>query len=232
LNFYHCTSDIFAKSILENGLGKINPIFDYKLLDLLSFLFDLAKNGLTENEGFEKLKLTTQMMINQEIKFVDEKEFKTDVLNFKHDGVFLTLGDRAAITHSHYNKYGSEILNRIMQIQSLLNENNISTNIPKQLNPLKIEELIDYKPKPIFIKIKKIDSRYLLDNRDIPMFGAIKKIEEELKTTSENVRFGYKQTTVFKYTKPINRSDLVVYELDYDGHPIDEDFVYYLTEIK
>ncbi|MGB3345418.1 MAG: hypothetical protein WBA61_16025 [Aequorivita sp.] len=232
MTFYHCTSDIFAKSILENGLGKINPIFDYKFLDLLSYLFDLAKKTLTENEGFRKLKFTTELMINQEIKFVDEKEFKTDVLNFKHDGIFLTLGDRAAITHSHYNKYGSEVLNRIMQIQSLINENDISSNIPKELNPLKIEELINYKPKPIFIKIKKLDSKYLLNNRNIPMYGAIEKIEEQLKTTSENVRFSYKNSTVFKYTKPINNRDLVVYELDYDGHPIDEDFVYYLTEIK
>ena len=64
------------------------------------------------------------------------------------------------------------------------------------------------------------------------MFGAMEKIEEMLKTTSENVSFSYKQTTVFKYIKPIEKKDIVVYELEYDGHPIDENFEYYLTEIK
>ena len=230
--FYHCTSDIFAKSILENGLGKINPIFDYKLLELLNYLFKLTGKKLTENVDFEKLKFTTELMINQEIKYVDEEEFKTDVLNFKHDGVFLTLGDRAAITHSHYNKFGSEILNRIMQIQDILLENNIEINIPESINPLKIESLVNYQPKPIFIKIKNIDSRFLLNKRDIPMFGAIEKIQEQLKSTSENVSFSFKQTTVFKYIKPIEKKDMTVYELEYDGHPIDENFEYYLTEIK
>jgi len=232
LIFYHCTSDIFAKSILENGLGKINPIFDYKFLELLSYLFKLSEKELKENVEFEKLKFTTELMINQEIKYVDKEEFKTDVLNFKHDGVFLTLGYRAAITHSHYNKYGSEILNRIMQIQNILIKNDVEINIPERINPLKIEKLVNYKPKPIFIKVKKIDSRYLLNKRDIPMFGAIEKIQEQLKITSENVSFGFKQTTVFKYIKPIEKKDMTVYELDYDGHPIDENFEYYLTEIK
>ncbi|TXD80893.1 hypothetical protein ESY86_19785 [Subsaximicrobium wynnwilliamsii] len=201
-------------------------------LDLLNYLFDLSKYELSNNENFKKLTFTTKLMINQEIKSVDEEIYKTDTLNFKHNGVFLTLGDRAAITHSHYNKYGSEILNRIMQIQDLLIENNIETNIPEKINPLKIEELVNYEPKPIFIKIKRIDYRYLLNKRDIPMFEAMEKIEEQLKTTSENVSFSFKQTTVFKYIKPIEKKDLVVYELEYDGHPIDENFEYYLTEIK
>ena len=230
--FYHCTSDIFTKSILKNGLGKINPVFDYKLLELLSHLFKISEKNLIDKERFENLRFTTELMINQEIKFVDKEEFNTDVLNFKHDGVFLTLGDRAAIAHSHYTKYGSEILNRIMQIQRLLIENNIATNIPKELNPLEIEKLINYEPKPIFIKVKNIDSRFLLNSRDIPMFGAIEKIKEKLKTTSEEVSFSYKQTTVFKYIKPIERKDFDVYELDYEGHPVDEDFEYYLSEIK
>ena len=119
-----------------------------------------------------------------------------------------------------------------MQIQDLLIENNIETNIPKKINPMKIETLVNYEPKPIFIKIKKIDYRYLLNKRDIPMFGAMEKIEEQLKTTSENVSFSFKQTTVFKYIKPLEKKDIVVYELEYDGHPIDENFEYYLTEIK
>lgn len=231
LIYYHCTSDIFLKSILKNGLGKINPNFDLKLLELLGFLFEIAKNKMND-ENFESLAFSTELMINQEIKYVDKEVYGVEVLNFKHDGVFLTLGDRAAITHSHHTKYGSEILTRVMLILNQLREKGIEVSIPDELNLIDVESLLNHKPKPIFIKVLAIDDTYLYNQHDRPLVGTMRFIEEKLKTTSDKVKFAFNNTSVYKYIKPIAIQDIEVYSLEYDGHPVDDDFEYYLTKIN
>ena len=232
LNFYHCTSDIFLESIKKNGLGKINPNFDLKLLELLKFVYKFSKKNIPNNESLNKLDFTTNLMINQEIKYVEESKYKTDVLNFKHNGLFVTLGDLAAITHSHYNKFGSEVLNRIMEILNILYEQNVKIEIPKEIDNFKVQNLLNIEPKPIFIKIKNLDYDYLFNKYDIRMGIALKEIENKLKTTEPKVAFHFKQTTVFKYVKEIPINDYELFYLEYDGHPIDKDFEYHLTLIK
>jgi hypothetical protein len=229
--YFHCTSDVFLKSILKNGLGKINPNIDYKLLSLLSYLFEIAKKELPKDK-IESLLFTTQLMVNQEIKYVDKKIYGVEVLNFKHDGVFLTLGDRAAITHSHHTKYGSEILTRIIQILTLIQKEGIEFNIPDELNLIELEQIVKHKPKPIFIKVQNINDYYLYNQHDKHLFGTMRFIEEKLKITSENVKFRFNNTSVFKYVRPIPPNDIEVYYLDYDGHPTDDDFEYYLERVK
>lgn len=232
LEFYHCTSDIFLDSIKKNGLGKINPNFDLNLLELLSYVHRVANENLPNNETLKNLDFTTQLMINQEIRKVDKEIYNVDILNFKHDGLFLSLGDLAAITHSHYNKYGSEILNRIMQIITVLVNNEIDFRIPPNIDKLNILSLVNKTPKPIFIRIKNLDYNFLFNDRDIPMGIMMAKIENELKTTSEKVLFHYKQTTVFKYIINIDQENFEAFYLEYDGHPTDKDFEYYLTSVK
>ncbi|WP_298152221.1 hypothetical protein [Flavobacterium sp.] len=231
LTYYHCTSDIFLDSILENGLGKINPNFDLKLLDLLNFVFEIAKIEMND-ETFESLAFSTELMINQEIKYVDKSIYGVDVLNFKHDGVFLSLGDRAAITHSHHTKYGSEILTRVMLIVNQLRQKGVRVCIPAELNQIDVESLLLHKPKPIFIKVLAVDDKYLYNQHDRPLAGTMRFIEEKLKTTSDKVKFAFNNTSVYKYIKPILVKNIEVYYLDYDGHPIDDDFEYYLTRIN
>lgn len=232
LEFYHCTSDIFLDSIKKNGLGKINPNFDLKLLDLLTYVFKIGQEKLADNNIFNNLVFSTQLMINQEIKKVDKEKYGIDILNFKHDGVFVTLGDRAAITHSHYNKYGSEILSTVMKIITILKINSIEFSIPKSIDMLNVLELLDINPKPILIKIKHLDYDYLFNKRDVPMGIMMYNIENKLKYTSEKVIFSFKQTSVFKYVKEINLQDCEIYYLEYDGHPTDEDFEYFLSIIR
>lgn len=232
LEFYHCTSDIFLDSIKKNGLGNINPNFDLNLLELLSYIHEVANENLPNNENLKNLDFTTQLMINQEIRKVDKKIYNVDVLNFKHDGLFLSLGDLAAITHSHYNKYGSEILNRVMQIIKLLYDNKIDFTIPEAIDKLNVLDLLDKTPMPVFIKINNLDYDFLFNDRDIPMGIMMEKIENKLKTTSDKVLFHFKQTTVFKYIKTVHPENFQAYFLEYDGHPTDSDFEYYLTSIK
>lgn len=232
LEFYHCTSDIFLDSIKKNGLGKINPNFDLNLLELLSYVDRIANENLPNNESLKSLDFTTQLMINQEIRKVDKEIYNVDILNFKHDGLFLSLGDLAAITHSYYNKYGSEILNRIMQIIKLLDDNEIDFTIPQTIDKLDILSLINKTPKPIFIKIKSLDYNFLFNDRDIPMGIVMEKIENKLKATSEKVLFHFKQTTVFKYIKTVDQENFEAYYIEYEGHPTDSNFEYYLTSVK
>lgn len=232
LEFYHCTSDVFLESIKKYGLGKVNPSYDLNLLELLEYVYKIANEKLPNNETLKNLEFSTQLMINQEIKKVDKEIYKVDTLNFKHDGLFLSLGHLAAISHSYYHKYGSEILSRIIQIIKLLDNNSVDISIPKEIDKLNILILKDKAPKPIFIKIKNLDYNYLFNHLDIPMGFTMSIIENDLKKSSEKVQFHFKQTTVFKYIKTINQNNFEAFYLEYDGHPIDSDFEYYLSSVE
>lgn len=50
--FYHGTSSLFLRSIKKNGLGGINPNIDYKLLELLRFLYELSESKLQDNNDY------------------------------------------------------------------------------------------------------------------------------------------------------------------------------------
>lgn len=233
LEFYHCTSDIFLDSIKKHGLGKINPNFDLNLLKLLRYLHQFSNENLPDNKALENLKFTTLLMINQEILHVDKKIYNVDILNFKHDGLFVSLGHLAAIIHLHCNKYGSEILTRIIAIIKILLENNIKIKIPKSIDNFDVLSLINKTPKSIFIKIKRLDYNFLYNNSDIPMQNSMLDLENLLSTAKdEKVISCFKQTTIFKYIKNIELDDLEISYIEYDGQPFDKDFEYYLTSVK
>lgn len=48
--FYHGTSSIYLRSIKKYGLGGINPNIDYKLFELLRFMYELSELHLLDCE--------------------------------------------------------------------------------------------------------------------------------------------------------------------------------------
>ena len=151
--YYHGTSTIFLDSIREMGLGAINPNIDYKNLDVLNYLFELAEVYLLTNNEYLKIRDTTTAIAKQTfLKVIDEKgnEF---LHNYVHDGIYVALSRARAAIYASSNKYGSEILERCIVLYKLLTDNKIEFQIPKEINLFHIENYLDYDPKPIIVEI-------------------------------------------------------------------------------
>jgi hypothetical protein len=229
--YYHGTSSIFLNSIKENGLGKINPNIDYKNLDVLIFLKNIAEENLMQNEGYLKLRDTTIAMANQTfLKLIDEKG-NLQTLNYKHDGIYVAITRQRAAIYSSLNKYGSEILERIINIYKLLKEMNIEFQIPEEINLFEIEKYIDCNPEPIIIEIIEIDDSNLEKEDGKTAEEALDFLRIEIPKMSEKTKFEFLQVCNFKIINPIEPKYLKFYKLEFEGHPIDKNFEFTLSKI-
>ena len=118
---YHGTSTLFLDEILRSGLGGINPIEDWGVLDCIRDLRDLAEQHA--GKWYIPLKYVTDVMCEQlEGRF-----------DWRHGSVYLTAFRNKAISYAIHNEYGSEIVSRCMALYKRLGDQVIFTD-NKDLN--------------------------------------------------------------------------------------------------
>lgn len=152
--FYHGTSTIFLDSILKNGLAGIDPIEQWKILELSKEVFTLCETHLANDKEFQLKFSTFKNMIEQS---------SNGNLNFQHGQTYITPSRQTAINYAISNKYGSELLTRtILFLKKLLDLelNYVKTDLYKKFP--KIFRLIESNPSPVLIEIKSINASDLL----------------------------------------------------------------------
>lgn len=231
MKFYHGTTSIFYDSIKQNGLGKINPIFDFKLIDVLDFLRKLADRHLETEKKYFTHKETTKAMCNQEYIEKELVNGKMKTFNFRHSLSHVSLSKERVVAHLVLNDYGSEILTRIILIHNLLKEKKIDFKIPPKLNKFNYEKYIDTEPTKIIIEILDIPNELLIHENGENGEFLLQKLKKIIYLLSKKERFYLLQRQNFEVTEPIAPRKLKFYELEYFGELEDSDFMYTLSRI-
>lgn len=229
--YYHGTSTIFLNSIKKYGLGTINPNIDLKNLEVLIYLKNVAERKLIKNFEYLKIRDTTIAMANQSKLAYKDINGNIEVLNFKHDGIYVSLSEITAARYSSINKYGSEILERIMLIYKLLLKNKIEFKIPSEINLFNIEKYLECNPEPIIIKISEIDDNNLEKEDGKTAIEALDFLRVEIPNMSEKMKFEFLQRCNFKLLSPIETKHLKFYELEFEGQPSENNFEIILSRI-
>jgi hypothetical protein len=131
IDLYHWTSSLFLDTIVQNGLGAINPVMEWNLLELSKEVYKLSE---------EFLKETTYFMISSDsFKRMAEQKPSTG-FNFQHGDTYLSASRYTAANYAINKRYGSEILTYTIDfLQQLLKLDipyviqNYLRNIPKYL---------------------------------------------------------------------------------------------------
>lgn len=226
---YHGTSNIFLPSILEHGLGKINPSYDFHYLETLKCLFELAEQNLMSVNEFRGIYDTTRAM-SMQAKLKLCIKGKDEIFNFRHDGIYLALSIKRAISYATVNKYGSEILSTSIILMDLLDKYTIDySNIGFAIDDfLKIREV---EAKPIILKILKYDENDL-DKEDGKTakegFDFLRVVTPTLGKSQKDRFFQYCN---FKMLKPISPKYIEIFEVEFDGRFGEEDFEYTLQKV-
>lgn len=228
--FYHGTSDIYLDSIIKNGLGGINPNIEFKHLETLKYLFELAEKHLLDNKRYLRLRDTTRAMtLQKSIQVTYNGQVET--LNFKHDGIYIALSEARAVSYASNNKYGSEIVTRSISLLTLLEQKGIDFNN----SDLAIDRFKEFKtrtPKPIIIKILEVNEDRL-DKEDgktaKESLDFLRKIYHNL---NEKEKFEFFQYCNFKILDPIPVDKLKFYSLEYESIFGKPDFKYKLTRFN
>ena len=113
IDLYHGTSTLFLDSIVENGLGGINPIAEWKILDLCKEVYGLSEQHLTETELFQKSAYSLKLMAEQT---------NNGGFNYQHGDCYLSPSMQTAARYAIDMEYGSEILSYTMMfLKELIN---------------------------------------------------------------------------------------------------------------
>ncbi|WP_156125312.1 hypothetical protein [Cellulophaga sp. Hel_I_12] len=231
-NYYHGTSSIFLNSIIENGLGGINPNFDFKNLDLLKYLSSRAEKDLMENQNYLNVRDATLAMANQTDLAVPMPNGKTFYFNYRHDGIYVALTREKGAIYACKNKYGSEILEYCIRIFKLIKEKDKFFELPKELNLFKIEQYLDYEQKPILIEINGVkDDELEMENGQMAP-EILNNLREIIPKLPKREKFERLQHINFKLLKPVPFERLKFYELEYESSPHFRDLDWTMTRIK
>ena len=230
--YYHGTSRIFLDSIIEFGLGGINPNIKYKNLDLLRFLTFEAEKKLRGNENYKLLRSSVLAMSHQTFMEVLIPNGRKILTNYRHDGIYIGMTIERGLIYACDNIYGSEILEHCIVLYTMLKQVDNNYSLPKELNLFKIEKYIEIEHKPILIEIVNVkdDEVETEDGKNGPEY--LRYLRNTLPTLNEkekDIKIAYSN---FKLLNPIYLDRMKFYDIEFEGKVGTKSFEMTLTEIK
>ncbi|MET4138127.1 hypothetical protein [Pedobacter sp. UYP1] len=226
-SYWHGTSTIFLESIRKTGLGAINPSRDWKLLELLAFLYNEIITLKINNEVFEIHRVSIAAAISQST--LDYGDIK---LNFQHDGVYISASSIRAATYACENHVGSELLQKCMVLLSILISTGNEPEIPKELDILQIRQYLSVAAKPIMIEIREVPDSDLLFEDGTDAAEKLSDLRDVFAKLPIPQQFEKLQFYNFRLLKPVQPALLYIYDVDFEGSVKTRDFQFYLTRIR
>ena len=221
VTLYHGTSSIFLPSILEYGLGGINAVKEWGILDLAREIFPYVEENFKEDYQFD----TFKKMVNQEIL--------SSAFNFQHGDVYVSASQMVAVGYTAKRNWGSELLTRILEFLQMLIDFDckiVKSDLYKKYKPL--YNFLRVHAAPLLVEIQNVDYEDLL-NED----GSI--VDLKTKGYIEKIALDYPERTYnrdemlqlnFRLKKVVKKENLKIsligvkrignFELDYDLYPL------------
>ncbi|MDQ3192171.1 MAG: hypothetical protein M3Q58_11320 [Bacteroidota bacterium] len=205
IDLFHGTSTLFLKGIIEKGLGGINPVVDWNLIELSKEVFELSKIHLKDSELFIISSLSLKAMSEQT---------NYGAFNFQHGNSYLSPSQQTAINYAVKQKYGSEILSYII----IFLEELLKLDIAYVKNDLSrkfsnVFKLMKLSPSPILIQIKNIPTSSLqTEHGEDPSLNFVQIQNFQMK--SEHLFDILSQQTNFRLINTIPKNDLIFWLID------------------
>jgi len=152
---YHGTSTLFLDSIVSHGLGGVNPIVEWKLVDLAKEVFALSEEYLKKTELFQISSYSFKKMAEQS---------NGGSFNFQHGDTYLSPSKQTAARYAIGKRYGSEMLTYTINFLTELLRMDIDyVKLDLRKKYKKIFGLIGANPSPLLIMVNTIDKTSLLN---------------------------------------------------------------------
>lgn len=200
VDLFHGTSTLFLNSIIQYGLGGINPISKWKVLELSKEVYNLSEQHLKETNLFKLSSIPFKKMVEQS---------SSGTFNFQHGETYLSPSKTTAARYAINKEYGSELLTYTIDfLKELLNNDIQYVKNDLCISYSKIFGLINARPSPIIIQAKNVKATSLLNehgNDPKPNFDEMKN--EIMTGGNENFDLTMQQTN-FRLIAPIETCNL------------------------
>lgn len=229
--YYHGTSSIFLDSIIEFGLGGVNPNIEYKNLELLKYLTFECEKKIPNKPEYLVGRDVVIGMSNQKSVELKIPGGGTFLANYKHDRIYLAMTLERALMYACDNKYGSEILEYCIMLYKFLKDDDINFSLPSDLNLFNIEKYIDKVHKPILIEVGHINDNELeteFGENATKYIADLKKQLPILNQKDFHTKLAYSN---FQLLKPIEIERMKIYEIDFEGKVGTRNFDFTMSRI-
>jgi hypothetical protein len=225
-SYWHGTSTIFLDSIRSTGLGTVSAVQDLRLLDLLRYLY-----GEIERQDIWHPVLDVNHNSIKAAMAQTDMEYQGKILNYRHDGAYVSASALRAAIYACLNKVGSELLEKCLILLSVLISEGEEPSIPVDLNILNVRQFLETPAKPIMIEVRILpDEDMVLENGE-----SAERTLYEMRTIFPKLpisqQFERLQFLNFRLLKPVPAENLRFYEVDFESRPSERDFQYYLSRI-
>jgi hypothetical protein len=199
VGLFHGTSTLFLDSIIQHGLGGLNPVVEWKLLELSKEIYELSEQHLKETKLYEVSSISFKKMVYQS---------NGGAFNFQHGDSYLSPSKQTAAFYAINNKYGSELLSYTINfLKELLNKDipYVKTDLFRKFP--KIFGLIEAKPSPLLIQVENVTASSLLNEHGEDPKHNLEQMQEMMNESKELYEVIMQQTN-FRLTKPVETSNL------------------------
>lgn len=170
VDLYHGTSTLFLDSIIQNGLGGVNPVIEWNILELSEEVYRLSEKHLKETDLYRISSVAFKQMTEQSIN---------GKINYQHGDTYLTPSKRTAARYAIHKQYGSELLTyTIIFMKELKNLKISSINEALLCKNPKVFKLMEASPSPILIQVKNVQKSCLLSENGESPENNINQINE------------------------------------------------------
>ena len=173
---YHGTSTLFLNDILKAGLGGINPIQAWKVLEFSEKLLPYVEEHIGSDNYLYARVQSFGRMVNQE----------SGPMNFQHGDTYVTASEGAAVRYAANKRYGSELLTYVMDFLNEL----VRKNLPGITRDLfgqypKIFSLLDISPAPLIVELRGCGPDWLRTESNDSAEGQINDLLKHWATDKE-----------------------------------------------
>jgi hypothetical protein len=144
---FHGTSTLFLDGIVRSGLGGINPILEWKILEFARSIYPLVQEHLAREEEFVQRTNSFGYMVEQ----------RSGAWNFQHGETYLSPSFDTAIKYAANTRYSSELLSYTLDFLSEL----LRRKVPGVSGDLyrrypRIFNFLDISVAPILIEVSLV----------------------------------------------------------------------------
>lgn len=211
-------------------MGAVNPVEKYKLHQLLVFLTSECERRTPHDPGFNRIKLTTYAMLNQDPLYRHPNDEKQRLLNFRHGATYLAAMEKGAVLYACQNRLGSELLSTCASLVSVLITNKEPVNVPRELNGIDLEAVLNREHLPIVVEAKNVPLSCLNTEHGMPAELAFNQMKSTSPALTEE---GFIRIAgVFELTQPIPSWALRFRRVMCEANITNADFSYRMVEIS
>ena len=202
VDLYHGTSTLFLDSIIENGLGGINPVTEWNLIELCKEVYKLSEEYLEDTQVFQISGFALKLMSEQS---------NNGSFNYQHGETYLSASKLTSCRYAIDKEYGSEMLSYIIKFLKEL----INKEIPYVTDELyhiypKVYHLKDCNPSPMLVQVRNVDGSNLKNEHDGDPMNYLQSIINNLNLSEKNFD-EYTQPYNFRLKRKIELKNLKFY---------------------